>query len=62
MEALAEARGEGFVLTTAPETAFVQGGFAAYGGIWGAYLPVIHALRDRSGHRDSRRLIALGPR
>lgn len=47
IEALAEARGEGFVLTTAPETAFVQGGFAAYAGIWGAYLPVIHALRDR---------------
>jgi chitinase len=25
----------------------VQGGFAAYGGPWGAYLPVIYALRDR---------------
>lgn len=34
------------ILTMAPETAFVQGGMAAYGGIWGAYLPVIHALRD----------------
>ncbi len=34
------------VLTMAPETAFVQGGMSAYGGIWGAYLPVIHALRD----------------
>lgn len=33
-------------LTMAPETAFVQGGMAAYGGIWGAYLPVIQALRD----------------
>lgn len=30
----------------APETAFVQGGMSAYGGIWGAYLPVIDALRD----------------
>ncbi len=33
-------------LTMAPETAYVQGGMSAYGGIWGAYLPVIHALRD----------------
>lgn len=30
----------------APETAFVQGGMSSYGSIWGAYLPVIHALRD----------------
>jgi chitinase len=35
-----------FSLTAAPETAFVQGGYAAYGGIWGAYLPVLHALRN----------------
>jgi chitinase len=34
------------ILTMAPETAFVQGGQSAYGGIWGAYLPVIHALSD----------------
>jgi chitinase len=34
------------LLTMAPETAFVQGGMSAYGSIWGAYLPVIHALRD----------------
>lgn len=34
------------MLTMAPETAFVQGGMSAYGGIWGAYLPVIDALRD----------------
>lgn len=33
-------------LTMAPETAYVQGGMSAYGGIWGAYLPVINALRD----------------
>ncbi len=33
-------------LTMAPETAFVQGGMSAYGGIWGAYLPIIDALRD----------------
>jgi len=35
------------LLTTAPETAYVQGGYTTYGGIWGAYLPVIHGLRDR---------------
>lgn len=34
------------ILTLAPETAYVQGGMSAYAGIWGAYLPVIHALRD----------------
>lgn len=34
------------ILTMAPETAYVQGGQSAYAGVWGAYLPVIHALRD----------------
>jgi len=34
------------ILTMAPETAFVQGGQSAFGGIWGAYLPMINALRD----------------
>ena len=38
--------GEKLFLTIAPETAYVQGGQSAFGGIWGAYLPVIHALRD----------------
>lgn len=38
--------GSSFLLTMAPETAFVQGGAGQYGGIWGAYLPVIHALRN----------------
>ncbi|MFE9927733.1 chitinase [Streptomyces sp. NPDC005533] len=46
--------GQGFVLTMAPETFFVQLGYQYYGsGPWGgqdpragAYLPVIHALRD----------------
>ncbi|MFI9603841.1 chitinase [Streptomyces sp. NPDC052043] len=46
--------GAGFVLTMAPETFFVQMGYQYYGtGQWGgqdprcgAYLPVIHALRD----------------
>lgn len=34
------------MLTMAPETAFVHGGQSTYGGIWGAYLPLIDALRD----------------
>ncbi|MFB8777217.1 chitinase [Streptomyces broussonetiae] len=46
--------GDDFVLTMAPETFFVQLGYQFYGtGQWGgqdpragAYLPVIHALRD----------------
>lgn len=35
-----------FTLSMAPETAFVQGGYANYTGIFGAYLPVIHNLRN----------------
>lgn len=34
------------ILTMAPETAFVQGGMSAFGGIWGAYLPLLDGLRD----------------
>ncbi|CDN42777.1 carbohydrate-binding protein [Paenibacillus sp. P22] len=41
------AYGSGFDLTMAPETAYVQGGQIAYGGPWGAYLPVIYAVRDQ---------------
>ncbi len=40
------AKGRKLLLTFAPETAFVQGGQSAYGGIWGAYLPLLDALRD----------------
>ncbi|TQV84343.1 PKD domain-containing protein [Aliikangiella coralliicola] len=38
--------GPDFILTMAPETAYVQGGLNNFGGIWGAYLPLIHALRN----------------
>ncbi|MCB0721119.1 MAG: T9SS type A sorting domain-containing protein [Ignavibacteriae bacterium] len=38
--------GRRLILGFAPETAYVQGGMSSYGGIWGAYLPVLHALRD----------------
>ena len=34
------------LLSMAPETAYVQGGQSAFGGIWGGYLPMIDALRD----------------
>ena len=44
---LYEKFGDEFILTLAPETAFVQGAYARYGGVWGAYLPLIHALRDK---------------
>ena len=33
--------GPSFYLSMAPEHPYVQGGFAAYSGIWGAYLPII---------------------
>lgn len=39
--------GTPMMLTMAPETAYVQGGMSAFGGIWGAYLPIIDALRER---------------
>lgn len=40
------ATGKKLLLTFAPETAFVQGGQSAFGGFWGAYLPLLDALRD----------------
>jgi chitinase len=47
IRAICDRFGPSFILTMAPETFFVQVGFAAYGGAAGAYLPVIHALRDK---------------
>ncbi|AUH53558.1 chitinase [Chromobacterium sp. ATCC 53434] len=38
--------GPNFYLSMAPEHPYVQGGFVAYGGNWGAYLPIIDGLRD----------------
>jgi chitinase len=38
--------GNDFILTMAPETFYVQVGYQAYGGAAGAYLPVIHGVRD----------------
>lgn len=38
--------GPSFYLSMAPEHPYVQGGFVAYSGIWGAYLPIIDGLRQ----------------
>lgn len=46
MKRYQQQKGKKLILTLAPETAFVQGGQSNYGGIWGGYLPIIHALRD----------------
>ena len=37
---------ENFMLTSAPETAYVQGGYGGYNGFWGAYLPLLYGLRN----------------
>ncbi|WP_112137394.1 chitinase [Glycomyces dulcitolivorans] len=53
LKSLTAAGGDGFVLSMAPETFFVQVGHQFYGGTssgdnrTGSYLPVIHALRDQ---------------
>ena len=39
--------GSGFVLSMAPETFYVQVGYEVYGGAAGAYLPIIHGVRDK---------------
>ena len=36
-----------FILSMAPEIAYVQGGLSAYAGVWGAYLPIIYGLKDK---------------
>jgi chitinase len=38
--------GTDFILSMAPETTAVQGGYRQYGGVWGSYLPVIEGTRD----------------
>jgi chitinase len=38
--------GPSFYLSMAPEHPYVQGGYVVFGGIWGAYLPIIDGLRD----------------
>ncbi len=38
--------GGSLMLTSAPETAYVQGAMVTYAGIWGAYMPWIEGVRD----------------
>ena len=38
--------GPDFILSLAPETICVQGGYKTYGGVSGSYLPIIDGLRD----------------
>jgi chitinase len=45
--AIADRFGPDFVLSMAPETFYVQVGLQAYGNAAGAYLPLIHGLRDK---------------
>jgi chitinase len=45
--AIADRFGPDFVLSMAPETFYVQVGYQAYGNAAGAYLPLIHGLRDK---------------
>ncbi|BCJ95496.1 hypothetical protein acsn021_30650 [Anaerocolumna cellulosilytica] len=47
MEAITERYDSSFTLSMAPEIAYVQGGVTAYGGPWGAYLPIIYGLQDK---------------
>jgi chitinase len=44
---IADRFGTNFILSMAPETFYVQVGYQAYGNGAGAYLPVIHGLRDK---------------
>ena len=46
MQQLKAKVGPSFYLSMAPEHPYVQGGYVAYGSIWGAYLPIIDALRN----------------
>ncbi|MBI5324564.1 MAG: T9SS type A sorting domain-containing protein [Ignavibacteriae bacterium] len=46
MENYYSANGKRLILTIAPQTANVQGGMESFAEVWGAYLPLIDALRD----------------
>ena len=43
---IADHYGDNFIISMAPENPYVQGGKDNYGGIWGAYLPIINKTRD----------------
>ncbi|NJK46345.1 MAG: hypothetical protein HC933_20755, partial [Pleurocapsa sp. SU_196_0] len=45
VKALKARIGSSFYLSMAPEWVYVEGGYTSYGSIWGAYIPIINALR-----------------
>ncbi len=44
---ICDSYGNDFMLTAAPETANVQGAYSSYSGVYGSYLPLLYALKDR---------------
>lgn len=46
VKALKAKVGSSFYLSMAPEWVYVEGGYTSYGSIWGAYIPIINALRN----------------
>lgn len=46
VKALRKKHGENLLISAAPETQYVTAGYHQYGGAFGGYLPVLHALRD----------------
>jgi chitinase len=67
LKTICDRMGPNFMLTMAPETAHVYGGYSVYGGPWGAYLPIIYALRDKITfvhvqHYNSGSMVALDGR
>jgi GH18 family chitinase len=46
VKALKARIGSSFYLSMAPEWVYVEGGYTTYGSIWGAYIPIINALRN----------------
>ncbi|MBN2018088.1 MAG: T9SS type A sorting domain-containing protein [Candidatus Cloacimonetes bacterium] len=46
VQGLLDLYSDDFILTMAPETAYVQGAYFTYAGVYGWYLPLLHAVRD----------------
>ena len=46
VQGLLDLYNDDFILTMAPETAYVQGAYFTYAGVYGGYLPLLHAVRN----------------
>lgn len=46
VQGLLDLYSDDFILTMAPETAYVQGAYFTYAGVYGGYLPLLHAVRN----------------